>query len=69
MRHGLCGATFMELRNYLDKDGNPICPTCGKGIGPLESTARIQDCMTHLACFRNARQQAKEGLDPCEPTP
>ena len=58
----------MELMNYLNPDGYPICPTCGRVIEPIESTARVRDCMTHLTCFRIARDRANAGLDPCEPT-
>ena len=61
--------SMSTLTNYLDKDGNAVCPACGKAIGPAEPTARVQDCMTHLKCFREARQRAMAGLDPCEPTP
>ena len=63
MRH----TKLMDVTNY--KDGNPICPACGKAIGPPENTARVQDCMTHLACFRAAKERVQAGLDPCEPTP
>jgi hypothetical protein len=57
------------LTNYLDPEGRPICLTCGKAIKPLDSTARVDDCMTHLACFRSARERANAGLDPCAPVP
>src|SRR6185436_2099850 len=59
MRH----TKLMDVTNY--KDGNPICPACGKAIGPPENTARVQDCMTHLACFRAAKERARPpGLGP-----
>jgi hypothetical protein len=60
-------AVGMRLTNYLDAEGHPICPSCGKGIGPVESAARIDDCLVHMVCFRAARERQDVGLDPCEP--
>ena len=59
----------MRLANYLDADGMPICTVCGKPIGPVDATAKIEDCLIHLSCFREARQRALSGEEPCEPAP
>jgi hypothetical protein len=55
---------LLPLRNYLDAEGAPICPTCGRAILAHDAAMRMEDCMIHVRCFTEA--QATE--DPCEPS-
>ena len=40
----------IPLVNYLDVEGFPVCPTCGRAILPVQGVMRIADCMIHVAC-------------------
>ena len=48
-------STIPKLRNYIDVDGDPVCPTCGRPIRPSQGVMRVQDCMIHAACYGFAR--------------
>ena len=52
-----------EPRNYLDADGLPICMVCGHNIRPAEFAARVEDCLIHGRCLREALVVP----EPCEP--
>ena len=52
------------LLNYLDQEGAPICPTCGRAIRPHDAVMRIDDCMIHARCVTEARMAE----EPCEPS-
>jgi hypothetical protein len=41
-------------RNYLDADGLPICLQCGHGMRPAEHAVRVDDCLVHGRCLREA---------------
>ena len=55
----------MDLFNYTDIDGHPVCPTCGRTILPGQGVMRISDCMIHAGCYGVARTLT----EPCEYTP
>jgi hypothetical protein len=52
------------LLNYLDKEGAPVCPTCGRPILSHDAAMRIDDCMIHARCVTEARLTE----EPCEPS-
>jgi len=55
----------LPVKNYLDAEGYPVCPTCGRSILPVQNVARVDDCMVHVSCYA----VAKEAEDPCEASP
>ena len=54
----------IPLVNYLDVEGFPVCPTCGRAILPVQGVMRIADCMIHVACYADTRRDS----EPCEPS-
>jgi hypothetical protein len=54
----------ISLLNYLDVEGFPVCPTCGRPILPAQGVMRVDDCMIHVACYADARVDP----EPCEPS-
>ena len=58
-------STSVPVLNYVDANGTPVCPTCGRAILPHHPAMRIDDCMIHAWCFTEA--QAED--EPCEPSP
>jgi len=61
LHHGM--GTALPLFNYTDANGAPICPTCGRPILREQAVMRIDDCMIHAWCFKEARHAE----EPCEP--
>jgi hypothetical protein len=58
-------STALPLSNYIDANGTPVCPTCGRSILAQHAVMRVDDCMIHAWCFEEAN-----GRDtPCEPEP
>jgi hypothetical protein len=58
-------STVPRLLNYLDIEGRPVCPTCGRSILPSQGVARVADCMIHASCYA----EAADDEEPCEPMP
>ena len=58
-------STLLPLLNYLDSNGAPVCPACGRAILTGQPAMRIDDCMIHVACL----EQARETEEPCAPSP
>jgi hypothetical protein len=56
-------ASAPRPRNYLDADGLPICMVCGHNIRPADFAARVDDCLVHGRCLREAFAEP----EPCEP--
>jgi hypothetical protein len=61
----LMSVSVVDLRNYLDANGDPICLICGRAILLNESVARLDDCMVHVRCMRDVQAAPQ----PCEPQP
>ena len=57
----------MKTRNYQNRHGEPICPECGRLILPMDTVARIEDCVVHSYCVIVAETRTAKGEDPCEP--
>jgi hypothetical protein len=57
----------MKARNYESRLGAPICPECGRLILPLDTVARVDDCIVHSYCVIVAEVRTARGEDPCEP--
>ena len=58
-------SSIPRLVNYSDVEGRPVCPTCGRPILAAQGVVRVEDCMVHVSCYSEARDQDA----PCEPAP